>query len=119
MAVTLTWQDLYIALEETTMAGPHDSPTVPASFERVRYWDNLRATAAAIVTRYAPDAPEAVANEAATRAAGYLHEHTLSAMSELNGGAGSSVAFNTGALSALRHSGGMAILSPFKVRRAL
>ena len=119
MAVTLSWQDLYLMLEETTMAGPHDSPVLPTSTARVNYWENLRSVAAALVDRYAPGAPEAIANEAAVRAAGYCHEHTLSAMSELNGGAGNSVAFNTGALSALRHSGGMALLSPFKVRRAL
>ena len=118
MAVTLTWQMLYVMLEETTMDGPHDRPTLPTSYERIRYWENLLAVGTALVDRYAPAAPEAIANEATVRCCGYLHEHTLSAMSQLSDGH-QEASFNTGALSALRHSGGMAILSPFKVRRAL
>lgn len=118
MAVTLTWQTLYTMLEETTMDGPRDRPTLPTSTARIDYWTALLATAAALVNRYAPAAPEAIANEAATRTAGYLHEHTVSAMSELSDG-GRSVRFSTAALSALRASGAMAILSPFKRRRAL
>ena len=58
MAVTIDWQDLYTALEESTMVGPADRPVLPSSFARINYWENLRSVAAALVDRYAPAAPE-------------------------------------------------------------
>ena len=77
----------------------------------------LLAVAAALVNRYAPDAPDAVANEAAIRAAGWLAEQpSASITSETEGDIRTSYAPTM--LSALRHSGAMALLSPWKVRRA-
>ncbi len=77
----------------------------------------LLAVAGALVERYAPDAPDAVANEAAIRTAGWLAEQPSAAItSESEGDIRTSYAPTM--LSALRHSGGMALLSPWKIRRA-
>ena len=77
---------------------------------------HLLAVATALVERYAPCAPEAVQNEACIRVVGYLTGHTDAAtMSETVGPITTSYA--VGSLSALRHSGAMALLSPWKVRR--
>ena len=105
-------------LEESTMDGPADRPVLPTATSRIDYWSNLLAVGTALVEKYAPAAPEAIANEATVRCCGYLHEHTLSAMSRLSDG-NQEASFNTGALSALRHSGAQAILTFWKVRRAL
>ncbi|MDE0052600.1 MAG: hypothetical protein OXO52_22690 [Rhodospirillales bacterium] len=79
--------------------------------------DRLGSTAAALVERYAPNAPQPVKNEATIRCAGWLHEQPgASIRSERVGDI--DTAYATGSLSALRHSGAMALLSPWKVRRA-
>ena len=79
--------------------------------------DRLGSTAAALVQRYAPDAPQPVKNEAVIRCAGWLHEQPPAAIrSERIGDIETAyVATHTGAL---RHSGAMALLSPWMVRRA-
>ena len=77
----------------------------------------LLAVATELVTRYAPVAPQAIANEAAIRAAGWLAEQPAAAISgETEGDIRTSYAPTM--QSALRHSGGMALLSPWKIRRA-
>ena len=77
----------------------------------------LLPVAKALVTRYAPDAPAAISNEAAIRCAGWLAEQPNAAItSETEGDIRTSYAPTM--TSALRHSGGMALLSPWKVRRA-
>ena len=77
----------------------------------------LLPVATALVTRYAPDAPAAISNEAAIRCAGWLSEQPNAAItSETEGDIRTSYAPSM--LSALRHSGGMALLSPWKNRRA-
>ena len=77
----------------------------------------LLAVATALVERYAPDAPDAISNEAAIRSAGWLAEQPAAAIrSESEGDIRTSYA--TTAMSALRHSGGQALLSPWKIRRA-
>ena len=77
----------------------------------------LLAVSSALVERYAPEAPEAISNEAAIRCAGWLAEHPHAAIrSESIGDI--ETAFAPSMQSALRHSGGMALLSPWKVRRA-
>ena len=76
----------------------------------------LLAVATELVTRYAPDAPDAVANEAVIRTAGWLAEMPSAAItSESEGDIRTSYAPTM--QSALRHSGAMALLSPWKVRR--
>ena len=79
--------------------------------------DRLHPVAVALVERYAPDAPEAIQNEAAIRCAGWLADTPApSLQSEQYGDV--AVTWAPGQLSALRHSGAMALLSPWKVRRA-
>ena len=118
-AVTLTWQDLYTALEWSGLDGPltEDTP-LPTGPNMIRHWENLLATVTALVDRYAPGAPSEIKNEAAIRPAGYLQVNPMAAVSQESLGT-KQVSFNTSQISALRHSGAMALLSPWKVRRAL
>ena len=77
----------------------------------------LLAVAAALVNRFAPDAPDAISNEAAIRTAGWLAEQPAAAItSETEGDIRTSYAPSM--QSALRHSGAMSLLSPWKNRRA-
>ena len=77
----------------------------------------LLAVAAALVDRFGPAAPEAIANEAAIRVAGWLAESPSSGVRR-ESIADISTTFSPAATGALRHSGAMALLSPWKVRRA-
>ena len=77
----------------------------------------LGATAAALVERYAPSAPQAIKNEAVIRCAGWLHGQPAAAVrTEAQGEISTSYAPTM--QSALRHSGAMALLTAWKVRRA-
>ena len=78
----------------------------------------LLPVAVALVERFAPDAPDAIQNEAVIRCAGWLIEAPAGPFrSESTGDVRSG--FDTSrALSALRHSGAMGLLSPWKARRA-
>ena len=77
----------------------------------------LGATAAALVQRYAPDAPEPIKCEAVIRTAGWLREApSYGARSESEGEI--STGFTPSATSALRASGSMALLTAWKIRRA-
>ena len=76
----------------------------------------LLAVAAALVNRFAPDAPDAIANEGAIRTTGWLAEQPSAAItSETEGDIRTSYAPSM--QSALRHSGAMSLLSPWKNRR--
>ena len=78
--------------------------------------DRLRPVAVALVERYAPNAPAEIQNEGVIRCAGWLAEQPNAAIrSERQGDIETD--FNPSALSALRHSGAMALLSSWKVRR--
>ena len=77
----------------------------------------LLAVATALVERYAPGAPEAVQDEAALRVAGWLHGQPKASIGEATAGP-LSATYVRSHLSALRHSGAMALLSLFKTRRA-
>ena len=79
--------------------------------------DRLRPVAVALVERYAPAAPEAIQNEAAVRCSGWLADTPAASLQAEQYG-DVSVTWAPGQLSALRHSGAMALLSPWKVRRA-
>ena len=81
---------------------------------RVRSWG---ATAAALVQQYAPDAPQAVRDEATIRTAGYLKEQPKAAVRSESVGP-LSRDYAPSMTSALRHSGSMALLSRWKIRRA-
>ena len=100
MAVTITAAELVEAI---------GTDTAPAT--------RLLAVATQLVTRYAPDAPDAIANEGVIRAAGWLAEQPAASItSETEGDIRTSYA--PAMTSALRHSGAMALLSPWKIRRA-
>lgn len=76
----------------------------------------LATVAAALVDRYAPDAPVSVANEAAVRCAGWLRDSEPAFESvSLDG---DSVSYRPPHGSPLRASGAQAMLSPYRVRRA-
>ncbi len=77
----------------------------------------LLGVATELVKRYAPDAPDTVQNEAVIRTAGYLHEQPGAAIRSESAG-DISTSYAATHLSALRHSGGMSLLSPWKQRRA-
>ena len=77
----------------------------------------LLAVATELVTRYADGAPDPLSNEATIRCAGWLAEQPSAAItSETEGDIRTSYAPTM--QSALRHSGAMALLSPWKIRRA-
>ena len=100
MAVTITAAELAeaVGVDSTTAA-------------------RLLAVATELVTRYAPSAPHAISNEAAIRTAGWLAEQPSAAItSEGEGDIRTSYAPTM--QSALRHSGGMSLLTAWKVRRA-
>ena len=78
----------------------------------------LHPVAVELVERFAPDAPDAIQNEAAIRCAGWLLETPAGGIrSETTGDVRTSFD-GARASSALRHSGAMGLLSPWKVRRA-
>ena len=114
MAITLLspWPTTPAALAAATAAlggaiGEDDDDTT----------QRLGATAAALVERYAPGAPAAIKCEAVVRCAGWLRQApTYGARSESEGEI--STSFTPSATGALRASAAMALLSPWKVRRA-
>ena len=77
----------------------------------------LLSVATALVLEYAPAAPDALQDEAVIRCAGWLDEQPGAAIrSERTGDIETSYA--TSGMSALRHSGAMALLTRSKKRRA-
>ena len=73
----------------------------------------------ALTERFASGAPDSVKSESVIRTAGWLHESKpgLADSKVSVGPLDISRTFSPG-LSALRHSGAMALLSPWKIRRA-
>ena len=112
VAVLSPWPTSPVALAAATAAlggalGEDDDATT------VR----LGETAAALVERYAPGAPAAIKCEAVIRCAGWLREApAYGARSESEGDI--SVTYTPSATGALRTSGAMGLLSPWKIRRA-
>ena len=99
---------LAAAIAELGAALGEDDDTATARFG---------ATAAALVQRYAPDAPEPIKCEAVIRTAGWLREApSYGARTEREGEVMTS--FSPNMTGALRASGAMALLSPWKIRRA-
>lgn len=79
--------------------------------------ERLLEVASLLVDNYASNAPHAIKNEAVLRCAGWLHQAPSGGQrSESEGDV--STSFSPGATGALRHSGAMSLLSPFKIRRA-
>lgn len=93
MAVTRTATELAAALR----LGSTTEETAQAT--------RLLATATAAVTKHAPDAPDAIQDEAVIRVAGYLFDAPTAAR-----GAGYG--------DILRNSGALALLLPYRVHRA-
>ena len=77
----------------------------------------LLAVAAALVTRFAPTAPEPVQNEAALRCIGWLSEAPASGVRSQKTGP-FEWDYSPHVTGALRASGAMSLLGPWKVRRA-
>lgn len=77
----------------------------------------LGAAAAALVERYAPGAPQAIKDEATIRTAGWLREAPSSGARREDTG-DISTAWSPNMTGALRSSGAMGLLTPWKVRRA-
>lgn len=77
----------------------------------------LGSTAAELVERHAPDAPQPVKNEAVIRTAGWLREAPSSGARREDIG-DVSTAWSPNATGALRASGAMGLLSPWTLRRA-
>ncbi len=77
----------------------------------------LLVVATELVNRYAPDAPAAISNEAVIRTAGWLAEQPAASITgETEGDVRTFYAPTM--QSALRHSGAMALLTYWRVRRA-
>ena len=77
----------------------------------------LLAVVSALVQRFADGAPAEISNEAVIRTTGWLAEQPSAAItSETEGDIRTS--YVPTMQSALRHSGAMALLSPWKIRRA-
>ena len=100
MAVTVTVAELETAIEVDTATATR-----------------LLAVAAALVDKAAPAAPGPVQNEAAIRVAGWLAEAPASGLRREVVGPVSS-AFSPAMTGALRASGAMSLLAPFKRPRA-
>lgn len=70
-----------------------------------------------LVERYAPAAPEEIQNEAAIRVAGWIGHTAAASISRVETGP-RATEYAVGQTGALRHSGAMSLLVPWKVRRA-
>ena len=103
MAVTITAAQL-----AARIAGAANDPDVATQ---------LLATATALVEREAPNAPEAIQNEAAVRFAGYLAQSDFGTirMEEIGP---RRVEYVVNHQAMFRNCGAKAILSPYKIRRA-
>ena len=95
LAVSRSLSELAVDLR----VGDGDAPTGAVLAVLTR----IAATASALVERFAPDAPEAIHNEAYIRLAAWLYDSDPSGASP-------------GGRSAMRASGAAALLSPYKVR---
>ncbi len=70
----------------------------------------------ALVDRFAPGAPEPIKDESVIRTSGYLVEQPRAAIRS-DGVGDITTSYTPSSTSALRHSGAMALLSPWKIRR--
>lgn len=79
----------------------------------------LLSVASAIIIKYAPDAPDAVQNEAVLRFSGYIHGTSETYGAHLKQDFGAiAIEYPTNHGLAFRNSGAAALLSPWKVRHA-
>ena len=90
------------------------TPRTPAEDQRVR---SLGEAAAALVERFAPAAPQPIRDEAVIRCAAHLHGTPAAAIRSDSVGP-MTTDYAVSRQAALRHSGSMSLLSPWKIRRA-
>ena len=76
----------------------------------------LLPVASRLVEQYAPDAPEEIQNEAVIRVAGWLGQTPAGSLTRVQTGP-RETEYAPGQKGALRHSGAMSLLAPWKVRR--
>ena len=97
------------------IVGPDGRPV--AKPELVERLDALIATAAALIEKEAPNAPQAVKNEACVRTVAYLAEgYSATVRSETIGP--KSAEYNLDHRALFRNCGAKGILAPWKIRRA-
>ena len=113
------WPKTPGALASAAMAGrKHSAEQFAASAAR------LGPVAALLVERYAPGAPQPVKDEAVILCAAWIDERGSGAAQSVSESIGGPVSvsenmrISPGQLGALRYSGGMSLLSPWKQRRA-
>ena len=82
---------------------------------------SLGETASAVVERFAPDAPQAVRNEAVIRVAGWMHARRPNPLQSIALSSGMRMDFRERffAPNAMTNSGARSLLMPWRVRRAL
>ena len=111
MAVTISALELAQAIGETVT---DDQGTETATNAITRLLD----VAGPVVDRYAPDAPDAISNEAAIRLAGYLCGTVQSGWFTSIDVGGVTAEYQPNHGLAFRNSGAQALLSPWRVRKA-
>ena len=117
MAVTLSCQQVR---EQVRVVDVFDNMPIRPGVSRPRvlsdaFWMGKFKTAKALVEGYAPKAPSSVQNEACLRAVAWLVDRLAARTMVSRQGYSDNQA--PGQISCLRHSGGMALLSPWKIRR--
>ena len=98
-----------VTIEAADLAGPAQVDVAAAT--------RLLPVATALVERYAPEAPEALQNEAAIRICGWLVHTAPGSIARVETGP-RATEYAVAQKGALRHSGAMSLLAPWKVRRA-
>ena len=79
--------------------------------------EQLLSVASELVNNYCDTCPDAVANESVLRVCGWLFQTPMGSIKSEAAGP-LRISYATHEKNALRHSGAMALLSPYKVRRA-
>ena len=101
-----------LALATSTLKDAISPGAADATIQR------LGATAAGRVEKYAPGAPEAVKEQAVIQYAGYLIQSNPGPVTKIDVGA-VNIEKQVNHAAAFRHSGAMALLSPYKARTAV
>ncbi len=117
MAVTLSYQEIQ---EQVRVVDVFDNLPIRPGLQKTRglseaFWKVKIKAAKMLVEGYAPKAPACMQNEAVLRVTAYLVDRLAARDSISRQGSSDSQA--PGQISALRHSGAMALLSPWKRRR--
>ncbi len=115
MAVRITAEQIRDRVVVAQVAGSVVGLSQKDGFD-LAFWESKRAVAVALIEKYAPLAPSEVQDEGAIRICGYLFDRSAALQDRRQGDADMTQA--PGQISALRHSGAMALLSPWKKRRA-